>query len=90
MPKYNRFLGAAKTLQRLLSGTSDQTIRFDDLCVLLERLGFDKRVKGSHHLFRKAGVEEHINIQRDGNNAKPYQVRQVRDVVLKHRLGIEK
>jgi hypothetical protein len=53
----------------------------------LEGLGFDKRVKGSHHLFRKPGVEERINLQRDGNSAKPYQVKQVRAVILKYKLG---
>ena len=80
-------MSAAKTLRRLLSGTSDAAIRFDDLCSLLESLGFEKRVKGSHHLFWKAGVEERINLQREGNNAKPYQVKQVRAVILKYRLG---
>ncbi len=53
----------------------------------LESLGFDKQVKGSGHLFRKAGVEERINLQRDGNNAKPYQVKQVRAVILKYKMG---
>ncbi len=57
------------------------------MCSLLESLGFQKRVKGSHHLFRKAGVEERINLQREGNNAKPYQVKQVRAVILKYKLG---
>ena len=80
-------MSVAKTLRRLLSGTSDAAIRFDDLCSLLESLGFDQRVKGSHHLFRKAGVEERINLQREGNNAKPYQVKQVRAVILKYKLG---
>jgi len=80
-------VAVAKTLRRLLSGTSDAAIGFDDLCSLLESLGFDKRVKGSHHLFRKAGVEERINLQREGNNAKPYQVKQVRAVILKYKLG---
>ncbi len=80
-------MSVAKTLRRLLSGTSDASIRFDDLCSLLESLGFDKRVKGSHHLFRKAGVEERINLQREGDNAKPYQVKQVRAVILKYKLG---
>jgi predicted RNA binding protein YcfA (HicA-like mRNA interferase family) len=42
------------------------------LCGLLESLGFEKRVRGSHHMFRKSGVEEKINLQRDGANAKPY------------------
>ena len=80
-------MSVAKTLRRLLSGTSDAAIRFDDVCSLLESLGFDKRVKGSHHLFRKTGVEERINLQREGNNAKPYQVKQVRAVILKYKLG---
>lgn len=80
-------MGAEKTLGRLLSGTADATIRFDDLCLLLERLGFEKRVRGSHHLFRKAGVEEKINLQRAGTNAKPYQVKQARQVILKAKLG---
>jgi len=80
-------VATTKTLRRILSGTSDASIRFDDLCSLLESLGFEKRVKGGHHIFRKAGVEEKINLQRDGNNAKPYQVKQVRTVLLKYKLG---
>ena len=80
-------MSVAITLRQLLSGTSDAAIRFDDLCSLLESLGFDQRGKGSHHLFRKAGVEERINLQREGNNAKPYQVKQVRAVILKYKLG---
>jgi predicted RNA binding protein YcfA (HicA-like mRNA interferase family) len=44
----------------------------DDLCQLLERLGFEKRVRGTHHLFRKSGVEEKINLQRSDSEAKPY------------------
>jgi hypothetical protein len=54
---------------------------------LLESLGFEKRVKGSHHLFRMASIEEKINLQRAGNNVKPYQAKQVRAVILKYRLG---
>jgi hypothetical protein len=75
-----------KTLQRLLSGTADANIRFDDLCALLEHLGFDSRVRGSHHLFRKEGVEERINLQREQANAKPYQVKQVRAAILRAKL----
>jgi len=80
-------VSAEKTLRRLLSGTSDAAIRFKDLCTLLESLGFEKRVKGGHQVFRKSGIEEKINLQRDGSNAKPYQVKQVRTVILKYRLG---
>lgn len=78
-----------KVLRRVLSGTSDASIRFDDLCQLLKGLGFEMRVRGSHHIFRKAGVEEKINLQHEGSNAKPYQVRQVRAVLLKYHLGEE-
>jgi predicted RNase H-like HicB family nuclease len=39
-------MGAEKTLRLLLSGAADAAIRFDDLCQLLESLGFEKRVKG--------------------------------------------
>jgi len=80
-------MGAEKTLGRVLSGTADAAIRFDDVCQLLESLGFEKRVRGSHHLFRKIGVEERINLQRAGANAKPYQVKQVRAMILKAKLG---
>ena len=76
-----------KLLLTVLRGTSDARIAFDDLRFLLLRLGFEERVRGSHHIFRKPGVEERINLQRDGANAKPYQVRQVRAVVLKYQLG---
>jgi predicted RNA binding protein YcfA (HicA-like mRNA interferase family) len=71
----------------VLSGTADAAVRFDDLCQLLESLGFEKRVRGSHHLFRKSGVEEKINLQRSGSQAKPYQVKQVRAIILKAKLG---
>ena len=81
-------MGAEKTLRRLLSGAADAAIRFDDLCQLLESLGFERRVRGSHHLFRKSGIEEMINLQGEGAQAKPYQVKQVRSVILRARLGL--
>lgn len=77
-----------KTLLRLLSGTADANLRFSDLCDLLKHLGFEERIRGSHHVYRKAGVEELLNLQREGPNAKPYQVRQVRAAILKSGLGI--
>jgi len=80
-------MGTRKTLQRVLSGTVDAVIRFDDLRQLLLNLGFEMRVRGSHHIFRKAGIEEKVNLQREGSEAKPYQVRQVRNVLLEYHLG---
>ena len=76
-----------KLLLKILSGTSDANIQFEDLCNLLKHFGFDARVKGSHHMFRKEAVIEKINLQREGNMAKPYQVKQVRNVIVKHKLG---
>ena len=76
-----------KTLQKVLSGKSDANIRFKDLRQLLIYLGFDERVRSSHHIFRKAGVIDKINLQSDGNKAKSYQVRQVRKAILKYELG---
>jgi hypothetical protein len=74
-------------LQKILQGRSDANIRFDELCRLLRHLGFAERIRGSHHIFRKQGVIEKINLQRDDGHAKPYQVRQVRRVILKYKLG---
>ncbi|GBE02814.1 YcfA-like protein [bacterium BMS3Bbin06] len=61
-----------KLVLQILSGTSDANIKFDDLCNLLKRLGFQMRVRGSHHIFRKEGIVEKINLQREGDKAKPY------------------
>ena len=76
-----------KLLLRILAGVSDANIRFSDLRQLLLRLGFEERTRGSHHIFRRSGIEEKLNIQKDGNKAKPYQVRQVRNVIVKYHLG---
>lgn len=43
---------------------------FADLIHLLEDLGFEFRIKGSHHIFFKKGTEEIINLQADGKNGK--------------------
>jgi len=75
-----------KVIDKILRGTSDANITFDDIRGMLLYLGFEERIRGSHHMYRKEGVEEKINIQRSGNKAKPYQVRQVREVLLKYRL----
>ena len=76
-----------KLIKQILSGTSDANINFEDLGSLLKKLGFEMRVRGSHHIFRKEGIVEKINLQREGNKAKPYQVKQVRKVILKYQLG---
>ncbi|MBY0460887.1 MAG: type II toxin-antitoxin system HicA family toxin [Gemmataceae bacterium] len=77
----------AKTLERVLRGTADANIAFDDLCGLLRHLGFDERVKGSHHIFTRDGIAEILNLQPKGAKAKAYQVAQVRDVIVGYGLA---
>lgn len=76
-----------KILDQVLRGASDTNIRFHGLCALLRSLGFDERIKGSHHIFTRTGMTEILNLQPKGAKAKAYQVRQVRNVILKHRLA---
>ncbi len=76
-----------KVLEQILRGTSDANIPFEGLRRVLEGLGFSERVRASHHIFWKDGMEEILNLQPKGNKAKPYQVRQVRHVILKYKLG---
>ena len=76
-----------KLLLSILSGTRDKNLLFSDLRVVLERLGFQCHIKGDHFIYTKVDIEEIINIQPMGNMAKPYQVKQVRKIILKYQLG---
>lgn len=78
-----------KVLAAILSGRSDANISFSELVGLVKELGFDMRITGDHHIFTRTGVDEIINLQPNGNKAKPYQVKQVRGLILKHHLGVE-
>ncbi len=77
----------AKLREKILAGSADGNIEFAALCQLLLRLGFDERVKGGHHIFTRDGVAEIINLQPKGSKAKPYQVKQVRSILVTYRLG---
>lgn len=76
-----------KLLIQILSGAHDKNIRFSDLKNVLLGLGFSLRVRGDHFIYTMTGIEEILNIQPDGVKAKPYQVRQVRNLIVKHGLG---
>ncbi len=77
-----------KLLLQIMRGTSDKNIPFDDLRHLLKRLGFEERIRANHHIFRKSGIVEKINLQRDNSKAKAYQVRQVRNIILQYNLEV--
>lgn len=82
--------GRTKTLAKILSGSSSQNVSFDELVGLLQQLGFAMRLKGSHRILSREGVVEILNLQprRDGT-AKPYQLRQVRNVIVRYKLAGE-
>lgn len=76
-----------KLLAKILRGASDANISFDSLCQLLKSLGFEERIRGSHHIFSRSGVEEILNLQPKQGKAKAYQIKQVRNLILKYKLG---
>ena len=78
----------AKLLIKVLRGTSDNNISFDDFRSLLIHLGFEERVKGSHHILTKDGIADILNIQTKSGKAKPYQVKQVRSILLKYQINL--
>jgi hypothetical protein len=72
---------------KLLSGSADNNFSFDDLRNILLHFHFIERTTGgSHRIFHKEGIEEILNIQPKGSKAKPYQIKQVRQIILKYRL----
>ena len=80
---------AQKLLDQILRGNADANISFSAMVQLLKRLGFAERIKGSHHIFSREGVVEILNLQPNGNKCKPYQVKQVRNVIIAYRLAGE-
>jgi predicted RNA binding protein YcfA (HicA-like mRNA interferase family) len=75
-----------KLYANILSGRKDQSIRFTELTHLLLIMGFNERIKGSHYIYYRPDIEEILNLQPKGSQAKAYQVRQVRNIIIKYRL----
>ncbi len=78
-----------KLLEHIVMRRGDANVSFAALCSLLIRLGFSERVKGDHHIFTREDVEEILNLQPQAAKAKPYQVAQVRKVIVGYRLTLE-
>jgi len=76
----------SKLFTNILSGKNDQSIRFTELTHLLSAMSFNERIKGSHHIFYRQDIDEILNLQPNGSQAKAYQVRQVRNLLLKYKL----
>lgn len=77
----------SKILKKVLLGRSDNNIEFNDLCGLLSHLEFENRVNGSHHIYFRKDIAEILNIQPNGSKAKAYQVKQIRNIISKYKLG---
>lgn len=82
MTRYEKFF------KRLMEGEADQDISFAELCIFLRRLGFAERIRGDHHIFTRESIDEIINLQPNRALAKPYQVKQVRNLIRKYRLEL--
>ena len=77
-----------KLLEYILMRRGDANVHFEALCQLLKKIGFEERIRGDHHIFTRPGVEEILNIQPKNGKSKPYQVNQVRNVILRYRLTL--
>jgi len=62
------------------------SLTFERYCFILV---FRNVLAAATILFIRKGVEDLINLQSDGNLAKPYQVKQVRRIMAKYGLGGE-
>lgn len=63
---------------------SDTNIKFKDLLKICENFFEGPKIKGSHHIFKTPWQgQPWVNIQKDGSKAKSYQVKQVREALLK-------
>jgi predicted RNA binding protein YcfA (HicA-like mRNA interferase family) len=75
-----------KLIITILSAQNDSNIKFNDLRKLLIQMGFIERIKGDHFIYKVADIPERINIQPNGNKAKSYQIRQIREIIIKYGL----
>lgn len=86
--KVDQMADVKKILDSILSGRKDSNIKFADLQKLLHSLGFSSRIKGDHFIYYKSGIAEIINLQPNGSKCKAYQVKQVRNLILKYKLEV--
>jgi len=80
--------GHEKLFEYVMLRRGDGNVSFAGLCQLLKRLGFNERIRGDHHIFTMPGVEEILNLQPRSGKGKPYQVSQVRNVILRYGLTL--
>ena len=76
-----------KVKVKLLSGKGYHNFSFSELATLLSGLGFVlDRQEGSHHVWQHSKVKNSVNVQSVHGKAKPYQLRQIRDIIREYKL----
>ena len=79
-----------KVYEAIISGKSDNNIKYTDFQNLIVDLGFEfMRQKGSHKIYYHYNINETMNIQPDGNKAKGYQVEQLRKYIKEYKSDLE-
>ncbi|MCC6918958.1 MAG: type II toxin-antitoxin system HicA family toxin [Alphaproteobacteria bacterium] len=82
-------MSARKTFEKLRSG--NRNIAFRDLLGLAEAFGFSVvRISGSHHILKHSSLPEMLNFQAVRGDAKPYQVRQLLQLVERYGLKLDR
>lgn len=78
----------SRILKRVISDQGH--ISFRDFQKLLLKLGFRlDRTRGSHHIYVHPLGTRPLSVQPIGNEAKPFQVRQLRDMIAEFGLSLE-
>ena len=75
-----------KLIGKILSRKADNNIEFNHLVLVLKSLNFKHRQNGSHNIFTKPNIAERLNLQSDESKAKCYQVKQIRNILIKYNL----
>ncbi|MBC8098625.1 MAG: type II toxin-antitoxin system HicA family toxin [Armatimonadetes bacterium] len=74
-----------KRYQRMIN--DQKNISFNDFVFIILAFGFKQnRVTGSHHIYDHPDVPQSVSVQPDGNQAKPYQIRQFLRLIKKYNL----
>jgi len=77
-----------KLLHKLLSGSKN--VRFSEVTACAEAFGFKlDRVSGGHHIFARPDIPELINLQDVKGKAKPYQIKQLLQIIERYNLKME-
>jgi len=77
-----------KLFKKLISGSKN--IRFSEVVECAELFGFKlSRISGSHHIYIHPGVPKLINLQNVKGKAKPYQIKQLLELIERYNLQME-